>query len=429
MKELLVKYLSIAVYPHLPDSKKLAIQVATFDGYSTIITMFFYFVYCSMRGDYALSFCFLPGMLLMSFGLWLLVKQKYDVGRYLLHMTSLGQIAITGDASGVNSGVEFYYFTSLIVPFVTFTQEERKKGLVLSTISCTVLALQQYFGTSLIFDPLPISSIDKILSLVICCIFMMGFFTVARWQIYLAITQIQQQQSDLIHASNLKALGEMAGGIAHEINNPLQALSLQSKALRTSFQDSDNVSPKICEQLNTFEITINRIAKLVKGLRDLTRDVANDPVGYFFMKEALEDVMSVSSERMKNLGIKVDILGDSNVAVSAHMVQVSQVLINLLNNSIDALAPLKEKWIKIEVSEISTGVRMVVTDSGPGIPKEIVDKLMLPFFTTKGPGKGTGLGLSISKSIIERNGGNFYLDTKATHTQFVIELPGVTETA
>lgn len=429
MKEKLVKALSIAVYPHLPDSKKLAIQVATFDGYSTIITMFFYFVYCYFRGDYALSFCFLPGMILMSFGLWLLVKQKYDIGRYLLHMTSLAQIAITGDASGVNSGVEFYYFTSLIVPFVTFTQEERKKGLVLSTISCTVLALQQYFGTSLIFDPLPISSIDKILSLVICCIFMMGFFTVARWQIYLAISQIQQQQSDLIHASNLKALGEMAGGIAHEINNPLQALSLQSKALRTSFQDSDNVSPKICEQLNTFEMTINRIAKLVKGLRDLTRDVANDPVGYFFVKEALEDVMSVSSERMKNLGIKVDILGDSNVGVSGHMVQVSQVLINLLNNSIDALAPLKEKWITIEVSEIPSGVRMIVTDSGPGIPKAIADKLMLPFFTTKGPGKGTGLGLSISKSIIERNGGRFYLDAKAAHTKFVIELPGVTETA
>lgn len=429
MKQTLIKYLSIAVFPHLSDSKKLAIQAATFDGYSTILTMFFYLIYTYSIGDKILAFCFLPGMALMSLGLWLLTKQKYDVGRYLLHVVSLAQIAITGDASGVNSGVEFYYFTSLIVPFVTFTQEERHKGLTLSAISCVVLIAQQYFGAGLVFGQLPVSHIDKIISLFICCLFMMAFLAVARWQIFLAITQIQQQQSELIHASNLKALGEMAGGIAHEINNPLQTLSLQSRALKSSFSDLKSIPPLVSEQLDTVENTISRIAKLVKGLRDLTRDVANDPAGYFFVTEALDDVMSVSSERMKNLGIKLEIKGNTNLAVSGHMIQISQVLINLFNNSIDALLKLDTKWITVEVSEVGSSVFIVVTDSGPGIPKAIADKLMLPFFTTKGPGKGTGLGLSISKSIIERNGGNFYLDTKAAHTRFVIELLGVTETA
>jgi signal transduction histidine kinase len=429
MKQTFIKYLSIGVFPHLSDSKKLAIQAATFDGYSTILTMFFYFIYINMIGDKILAYWFLPGMVLMSFGLWLLSKQKYDVGRYLLHMVSLAQIAVMGDAAGVNSGVEFYYFTSLIVPFVTFTQEERKKGLTLSTISCVVLIAQQYIGTGLIFGQLPISHLDKLVSLIICCIFIMGFLAIARWQIYLAVTQIQLQQSELIHASNLKALGEMAGGIAHEINNPLQTLSLQSRALKSSFTDLKSIPPLVSEQLDTVESTITRIAKLVKGLRDLTRDVANDPVGYFLVKEALEDVMSVSSERMKNLGIKLDVVGDTDLAISGHMVQISQVLINLLNNSIDALNGLENKWISIEIVEVNNNVRIIVTDSGPAIPKAIAEKLMMPFFTTKGPGKGTGLGLSISKSIIERNGGKFYLETRAAHTQFVMELPGVTETA
>lgn len=429
MKELFIKILSIGVEPQMDENKKNVIQVATFDGIGTMITMLVYLVFTFFNFTPFLSLLFGFGVLLMCFGLWLMHGKHHDAARAVLHLTALAQIFITADTMGPSSGYEFYYFTSVTIPFITFTVEEQKKGFILTGIALAVLITQQILGPGLFFDYMPASDHDRLFALVVVMVFMIAVLSVSRWQMDITQKQIRLQQGELIHTSNLKALGEMAGGIAHEINNPLQTLSLQSRALRSSFTDMKSLPPVVTEQLDTVESTITKIAKLVKGLRDLTRDVANDPVGYFFIKEALDDVMSVSSEKVKNLGITMEVRGDTDLAVHGHMVQVSQVLINLLNNSIDALANLESKWIVIDVKEIRTGVCLEITDSGPGIPKAIAEKLMLPFFTTKPPGKGTGLGLSISKSIIERNGGRFFLDTKAAHTKFVIELPGVTETA
>ncbi len=425
MKNFLIKTLSIGVYPQLAEHKKLAIQAATFDGMATIITMFFYLIYTFQRGDLLISACFVPGISIMCFGLWLLCKHHYDSARYILHLTALAQIFVTADAAGGKAGYEFYYFTSLIVPFVTFTIEEQKKGLMLTSLSCVVMLIQQLIGTGLIFEPLPVSEMDKFVSLVVVTLFMIAFLMVAKWQINISQKLINQQQGELIHSTNLKALGEMAGGIAHEINNPLQALSLQSKALKSSIAELRDLPPAVSEQLETVDATIYRIAKLIKGLKHLSRDDSNDPAGYFVMKEVIEDVLSVSSERIKNLGIQLKISGDTNLAVNGHIVQVSQVLINLLNNSIDALKEIDEKWITIHLWEKENRVLITVTDSGKGIPNDKAHKLMLPFFTTKEPGQGTGLGLSISKSIVEKSGGNLYLDTRSPNTCFVIELPGL----
>lgn len=427
MKKSLISFFSLGVYPDLSESKKLAIQVATFDGVATIVTMLFYLFFTFTRGDHLLAACFVPGIFLMVVGLRLLNKRHYDIGRYLLHLTAVAQIFVTGDATGSQSGFEFYYFTSITVPFVTFTLEEQKKGLMMSAITFVVLMFQQIMGTGLLFDPLPITTADKVISIIIVVSFMVVFLTVARRQISLTLSQINEKQSEIIHSANLKALGEMAGNIAHEINNPLQALTLQSRNLKRSVAELKDVPGHVTTLIETFDTTIFRISKLIKSLRDLTRDVGQDPVGYFVLKEALDDVLNVSSERLKNHNITLEIKGDFNIGARGHLVQFSQVLINLLNNSVDAIEILETKWIVIEAFEIGDKVIVHVTDSGTGIPKEIAEKLMRPFFTTKPTGKGTGLGLSISKSIMEKNGGKLFLDSKSAHTRFVIEIPGVLE--
>ena len=96
---------------------------------------------------------------------------------------------------------------------------------------------------------------------------------------------------------------------------------------------------------------------------------------------------------------------------------------NLINNSIDALENLSKKWIRIEFKLIQNHILISVIDSGIGLPSEIKDKIMNPFFTTKEVGKGTGLGLFISWSLIESNGGKLYLDPQNKNTCFVIDLP------
>ena len=106
--------------------------------------------------------------------------------------------------------------------------------------------------------------------------------------------------------------------------------------------------------------------------------------------------------------------------------QISQVLLNLLNNAHDAIKELGEnpKWIQIDVHKKDEKyIQLSVTDCGHGIPKQHLNKIMQPFFTTKEVGKGTGLGLSISSEIIKNHGGSLTYDAQSKHTRFVIELP------
>jgi C4-dicarboxylate-specific signal transduction histidine kinase len=133
--------------------------------------------------------------------------------------------------------------------------------------------------------------------------------------------------------------------------------------------------------------------------------------------------MNISSDRIDRKGVTLTIKGSSDQMLSGHLVQMSQVLINLLNNSIDAIKESAEKWVELEVRETINSVQIMVTDSGNGIAPEIAEKIMMPFYTTKGPQAGTGLGHSISQSIVEKHGGILYYDRSYPNTRFVIELP------
>jgi C4-dicarboxylate-specific signal transduction histidine kinase len=110
--------------------------------------------------------------------------------------------------------------------------------------------------------------------------------------------------------------------------------------------------------------------------------------------------------------------------IDCRAVQVSQVIINLLSNSMDAIDHLSEKWIKLSIRALDDNTVLIkVRDSGHGIPNDVVEKMMNPFFTTKAVGKGTGLGLSISLGIIDEHKGKLYYQLVDNHTEFVIELP------
>ena len=131
-------------------------------------------------------------------------------------------------------------------------------------------------------------------------------------------------------------------------------------------------------------------------------------------------------EKIKIKQIKIEHNIDPNLQVLVKPTQLSQVFMNLINNSIDAIENLPDPWIKIE-SEVTPDQYIMIrfTDSGNGIPHHIVEKIMQPFFTTKEIGKGTGLGLSISKGIIEEHKGQFSYDENALNTTFEIKIPNL----
>jgi len=229
------------------------------------------------------------------------------------------------------------------------------------------------------------------------------------------------------NSSKFAALGEMASGIAHEINNPLTIIIGKSALLKRQIEQGAYEPEKVMTGLTQIETTGNRIAKIIKGLRSFSRNSEHDPMEDISVSQLIQDTLEICSERFKIHSVKVSLEFDSNADARIHArpAQLGQVFLNLLNNSFDAITALDEKWIQIKVERNQSRVLIRFTDSGEGISKAIRDKVMQPFFTTKEVGKGTGLGLSISKGIIEEHKGSLQYNEASSRTQFVIDLPDV----
>lgn len=237
--------------------------------------------------------------------------------------------------------------------------------------------------------------------------------------------QLLDQQKNTQFASKMATLGEMAGGIAHEINTPLAVIKMNSEEILESLEEKA-VSPEAIEKnVSTILKTVTRIAKIVQGLRAFARDANQDSLETTQIKSIVDDALSLCASRFASQGIEIRVKLESNPEVQCRSTQIAQVLLNLLNNAYDIAADLEEKWVEITSSMVKDKIEIRITDSGKGISSHIQDKMMSPFFTTKPIGKGTGLGLSISKGIIESHGGTLRYDANAKNTTFVIQLPVV----
>jgi signal transduction histidine kinase/Na+-transporting methylmalonyl-CoA/oxaloacetate decarboxylase gamma subunit len=236
------------------------------------------------------------------------------------------------------------------------------------------------------------------------------------------LEELDEQRKQSIQSAKLSSLGEMASGIAHEINNPLTIISSLAMTLKKP-KSVEKADIKLNESLDKMILTVERIAKIIRGLRSFSRDSFDDPMIPTSLKKIFECTMDLTQEKIKNRNILLTIKPFDDVLVECREIQIAQVLMNLISNSIDVLHDLETRWITIEVQNKDEKVFIFVSDSGIKIKDEVVAKIMQPFFTTKEIGKGTGLGLSISKGIIENHHGHFSYDHKATHTTFIIELP------
>ena len=239
------------------------------------------------------------------------------------------------------------------------------------------------------------------------------------------LRDLEEKSILLTNTAKMSALGEMAGGVAHEINNPLAIISGISKRLLRK-TNSGEVKPETLEEgLTDITETVERIVEIVKGLSLISRAADTDDNEIVSIIKIVNDSLVLCREKFKNNAVSLHCKynQDLDLFVLGRATRLSQVLLNLLNNSFDSVCKLEDRWISIDIISGDGIINLRVTDSGPRIPDDIIEKIMNPFFTTKEVGKGTGLGLSISKSIIEDHRGRLYYDSQSPNACFVIELP------
>lgn len=234
--------------------------------------------------------------------------------------------------------------------------------------------------------------------------------------------RLAEEQEKLIHSSRLASLGEMAGGLAHEINNPLAILMLGLDALEAPSKQEDPVAFRQ-SKIIMMRRAVDRISKIIRGLRHFSQQGDALPLEHVSLRSIVDETLEFFVGRLRNSQIDCEVIGELDSKVHARPVQISQVLLNLLSNALDAVAKSPEKKIRIEVRRESGCVLVEVSDTGGGLHPSIKERLFQPFATSKLPGQGMGLGLSISRGIMREHGGDLHFLADRARTTFQMKIP------
>jgi PAS domain S-box-containing protein len=245
------------------------------------------------------------------------------------------------------------------------------------------------------------------------------------------LNALRQAQARLVQSEKLAAIGQLAAGIAHELNNPLTSVVLYSQLLQ-----QENLGGAVQANLEKVVAEALRAGKIVRGLLDFARQrpIHREPVQ---VNEALRNSLDLISYELDAAGVKVTLNLSSDLpTITADLYQLTQVFINLIQNAIQAMQGIpgpRELEIVTECgpsgrspsgSDPCPVVRIRFRDTGPGIPEEVLPRIFDPFFTTKAEGSGTGLGLSICHGIVGEHDGNIAVEsTPGQGTAFIVELP------
>lgn len=232
------------------------------------------------------------------------------------------------------------------------------------------------------------------------------------------ITEKLEYEQKSYTASKMASLGEMAGGIAHEINNPIGIILAKSYQVKRKVKEQ-----AIKDDIDVIERNSLRVAKIVEGLRNFCQEGDKQISNFFNVREVLNETITYCQYRLsqENVDLQIDI--PEETVFFGKKVQLSQILLNLINNALDAIKGQTAPWIKISSVQKNNHIEIRIQDSGPGIPEKMESKIMQPFFTTKDVGKGTGLGLSISFALAKLQNGSLSLDRKTSSSCFLLTLP------
>ena len=330
--------------------------------------------------------------------------------------------------------LQLFLYSLSVIPFMFFSWEERK-WYALTLLSVFLLIFGevhsyhfftvgsgQYHMTALrIFSNL--APLYQIIG---------GFFYFLKQSVKYEeesnenLRKLEMEYQNQLHVQKMSSLGEMASGIAHEINNPLSIISLKTSLIRKTLTHRLPEADPVFTNIDKISTTIERIAKIIRALRSYSRDAAHDPFESVDVEQVIDETLELCRQRFINAGIQLELKIEGSLRVLCRPGELSQVILNLLNNAYDAVSGTKNATVEIKSRMVNaTQVEILIEDNGMGIPEAIEDKIFQPFFTTKEVGKGTGLGLSLSRGIVESHDGTLSLIRARDKTIFQILMPAL----
>lgn len=232
-------------------------------------------------------------------------------------------------------------------------------------------------------------------------------------------SKISEQQQRLM------SLGELAANISHEIKNPLTIIRGHAQSLEEQCEmQMDLDRDKIQKKMNKIAKQAERVARIVDGLKAMSKDHGTMPYEKVNLKDIIADAIELMESRLKFNGVTLRLPDKLSVDINCHTHQLVQVISNLLSNAMDAIKDFDRPWIMIEIFFADEQhIHLHVTDCGKGIPEDVAEKIFDKFFSTKDVQTGTGLGLHLSRKLMVQMGGDLLLEPNASNTKFVVKIP------
>lgn len=408
------------------NAQKMAIENANLIVLIAALVPWAYVPIDILARDWSLFLLNLSTGFAYLFGFCLLRRGAATPARIFSFLVANVTIFLTGDAIGPGAYVHYFQLVAGVVPFLAYAREDLRPMLFSSAGGVVGWLLGFVVPAHAIMPASPHPEYyTPWLAIVITPFFIIAIIlqTYNLFHAQLALTEKQAQE--LIHSNRMAAVGAMSAGIAHEVNSPLAVITVHATAIRMDLKRDQPDRPALLRRLDTIERTVGRISRITNALLAFSRYERGTGEGKreARLRDTIEAARELVAEKLAMAGIALTVKAIAPVTAAIDETHLSQILLNLLTNAVDAVTPLAERWVEISFSDAGDEYLLTVRDSGRGIPAPVAEKMMEPFFTTKEIDKGTGLGLSISKGFAEACGGGLTYSLQDGHTAFILRLP------
>ncbi len=229
--------------------------------------------------------------------------------------------------------------------------------------------------------------------------------------------ELKESQAQLIQSEKISALGELAAGVAHELNQPLNVTKIICQSILRDIEkgrfDPGSAKEDLPEILNQ----MNKMAEIIDHMRIFTRRTVGMPQEVVELNTVIENALKFTEQQLRDNNINlVKELNSPLPVIIGDPIRLEQVFLNLITNARDSMEDCRKEDGRIEIKSYKVdgekAVAIEIKDNGKGIPGDAIEKIFQPFFTTKEVGKGTGLGLSVASKIIEEHRGRIKVESK-----------------